>query len=273
MLIYGKELRERMKASIKEQAASLAMQMAIVKIGDDKASQSYVNSLVNFGKDTDIMVEVIYLNEQCTQADAEQVIADLNRNPAVTGIMIQKPLPLHIDDNSLLNSIDYHKDVEGLHYYNLGKLMAKAPGVRPSTPKAVMTMLKAHGVELSGKKVAIVGRSTILGSPLAVMMTARDATVTLCHTQTRDLAAETRAADIIIAAAGKAHLLTADMVTEGCVIIDAGINVDKSGAIQGDVHPQAAAKARLASAVPGGVGMITVAELFDNLVMLSQAKA
>lgn len=273
MLVYGKEIREQMKTRIKAQAEAAPMQMAILKIGGDKASQSYVNGLVNFGKDTGIPVEVILRDEQCTQAEAEQIIRDLNRNPNITGIMIQKPLPPHIDDNRLLDAIDYHKDVEGLHYYNLGKLLVKEPGVRPSTPKAVMTMLEANGVELSGKKVTIVGRSAIVGSPLAVMMTARDATVTLCHTRTRNLAAETRAADIIVAAVGKAHLLTADMVSEGCVIMDAGINVDENGTIHGDVHPQAAAKASLASAVPGGIGMITVAELFDNLLTLRKQQA
>ncbi len=268
MLVYGKELREQMKARIKAQAEMLPMQMAILKIGDDKASQSYVNSLVNFGRDTGIPVEVIRLDEQCTQAEACRVIQELNSNPDITGIMIQKPLPPHIDDNRLMHTIDYNKDVEGLHYYNLGKLLTKAPGVRPSTPKAVMSMLAANGVEISGKKVTIVGRSIIVGHPLAAMMTAQDATVTLCHTRTRDLAAETRAADIIVAAVGQANLITAEMVSAGCVIMDAGINVDDSGAILGDVHPEAKGKASIASAVPGGIGMITVGELFDNLLTL-----
>lgn len=268
MLVYGKELREEMKKCIKQQAMQLPLQMAILKIGNDKASQSYVNGLVNFGKEVGIPVKTIYLDEHGTQAEARQIIIDLNHDPDITGIMIQKPLPAHIDDNSLLHTIDYHKDVEGLHYYNLGKLLAKEPGVCPSTPKAIMTMLRANQVDLTGKKVTIVGRSTIVGSPLAVMMTAQDATVTLCHTRTRRLEQETRAADIVVAAVGKADFITADMVSDGCIIMDAGINVDDSGAIHGDVHPEAAARARIASAVPGGIGMITVAELFDNLVTL-----
>ncbi|MGI6434224.1 MAG: bifunctional 5,10-methylenetetrahydrofolate dehydrogenase/5,10-methenyltetrahydrofolate cyclohydrolase [Syntrophomonadaceae bacterium] len=268
MLVYGKELREEIKARIKRQATQTPMQMAVLKIGADKASQSYVNGLVNFGEEVGIPVEVIYLDEKCTLQAARQVVSGLNRRPEVTGIMIQKPLPPQIDDNTLLHTIDYHKDVEGLHYYNLGKLLANEPGVCPSTPKAIMTMLAANQIDLSGKKVTIVGRSTIVGSPLAVMMTARDATVTLCHTKTRDLEAETRAADIVVAAVGKAGFITADMVSEGCIIMDAGINVDDSGAIHGDVHPEAAARASIASAVPGGIGVITVAELFDNLITL-----
>jgi methylenetetrahydrofolate dehydrogenase (NADP+)/methenyltetrahydrofolate cyclohydrolase len=183
--------------------------------------------------------------------------------------MVQKPLPGHINDNTLIQTVDYHKDVEGLHYYNLGRLLANDPGVCPSTPKAIMTMLKANKVDLTGKKVTIVGRSTIVGSPLAVMMTAQHATVTLCHSRTRNLEQETRAADIVVAAVGKPWFITADMVSEGCIIMDAGINVDESGSIRGDVHPKAAARASIASAVPGGIGVITVAELFDNLLILA----
>lgn len=268
MLVYGKELREEIKARIKRQAAQTPMQMAVVKIGADKASQSYVNGLIKFGEEVGIPLEVIYLDENCTLQAARQVIIDLNKRPEITGIMIQKPLPPQINDNTLLHTIDYHKDVEGLHYYNLGKLLANEPGVRPSTPKAIMTMLAANQIDLSGKKVTIVGRSTIVGRPLAVMMTARDATVTLCHTRTRQLEAETRTADIVVAAVGKAGFITADMVSEGCIIMDAGINVDENGAILGDVHPGAAARASIVSAVPGGIGMITVAELFDNLITL-----
>ncbi|NLX88968.1 MAG: bifunctional 5,10-methylenetetrahydrofolate dehydrogenase/5,10-methenyltetrahydrofolate cyclohydrolase [Syntrophomonadaceae bacterium] len=269
MLVYGKQLREEMKAGIKQQAAQLPIKLAIVKIGDDKASQAYVNSLVNFGQEVGIPVVTVCLEKHITQAEAEQAIRELNQDPDITGIMVQKPLPGHINDNTLIQTVDYHKDVEGLHYYNLGRLLANDPGVCPSTPKAIMTMLKANKVDLTGKKVTIVGRSTIVGSPLAVMMTAQHATVTLCHSRTRNLEQETRAADIVVAAVGKPWFITADMVSEGCIIMDAGINVDESGSIRGDVHPKAAARASIASAVPGGIGVITVAELFDNLLILA----
>ena len=269
MLVYGKQLREEMKEGIKQQAAQLPIKLAIVKIGDDKASQAYVNSLVNFGQEVGIPVVTVCLEKHITQAEAEQAIRELNQDPDITGIMVQKPLPGHINDNTLIQTVDYHKDVEGLHYYNLGRLLANDPGVCPSTPKAIMTMLKANKVDLTGKKVTIVGRSTIVGSPLAVMMTAQHATATLCHSRTRNLEQETRAADIVVAAVGKPWFITADMVSEGCIIMDAGINVDESGSIRGDVHPKAAARASIASAVPGGIGVITVAELFDNLLILA----
>lgn len=268
MLVYGKEIRETIKARILRQALQTPMRMAVVKIGSDKAAQSYTNGLVNFGTEAGVPVEVIDLAENCTMQAARHAVSNLNSRPEITGIMIQKPLPPQINDNELLHAIDCQKDVEGLHYYNLGRLMANEPGVCPSTPKAIMTMLAANHIDLTGKKATIVGRSTIVGSPLAVMMTARDATVTLCHTKTLRLDDETRAADIVVAAAGKAGFITADMVSEGCVIMDAGINVDESGAIHGDVHPEAAARASIASAVPGGIGVITVAELFDNLITL-----
>jgi len=273
MLVYGKQLREEMKERIKQQATQLPMKLAIVKIGNDKASQSYVNGLIKFGKEVGIPVVTICLDGQVTQVEAQQAIMELNQDPDITGIMIQKPLPEHINDNRLMQTVDYNKDVEGLHYYNLGKLLAKDPGVCPSTPKAIMTMLRANEVDLTGKKVTIVGRSTIVGSPLAVMMTAENATVTLCHTRTRNLEMETRAADIVVAAVGKPWFINADMVSEGCIIMDAGINVDESGSIRGDVHPEAAARAKIASAVPGGIGMITVAELFDNMVILGSQQA
>lgn len=272
MLVYGKEIREEMKARIKQAAALHAMKMAIVKIGEDKSSQAYVNGLIKFGQEVDIPVEVIYLPETCSEGDAIAVIEGLNSDPSITGIMIQKPLPDQIDDNRLLHTIDRLKDVEGLHYYNLGKLLARETGVRPSTPKAVLTMLRANHIELTGKKVTIVGRSTIVGTPLAVMMMDADATVTLCHSRTRNLAEETVTADIVVAAVGKAGFITPDMVKAGAIIMDAGINVDEAGKIVGDVHPEAAAMASIASAVPGGIGVITVAELFDNLVVLGNSK-
>jgi len=150
-------------------------------------------------------------------------------------------------------------------------LISREEGVKPSTPKAIVRMLKEHGVSINGKRVVIVGRSTILGSPLAVMMTTESGTVTVCHTRTVDLAEETRRADILIAAAGRMNLITADMVKEGAVIIDAGINFDENGKMVGDVAEDAKGKASLASAVPGGVGVITVAELFDNLCILAQS--
>jgi len=270
MLIYGKEIRESIKEQLKLTAPKYGVAMAIIQVGDEGPSAAYINGIKNFARDVGIEVTIMNFAEDISQSDLLDSIDNLNLDDRITGIMLQKPLPAHINADLIVNSIDYHKDVEGIHPFNLGKLLTKEPGVKPTTPKAVIRMLKDHNINIEGKKVTIVGRSTILGGPLAVMMTAENGTVTVCHTRTRDLPQEIRNADIIIAAMGKMNFITADMVTENSIIIDAGINFDENGKMQGDVHPDARAKAKVASAVPGGVGVITVAELFDNLLILAE---
>jgi len=270
LLIYSKEIREQIKARIKLAALQTPMAMTIIQVGDEGPSTAYINGVKNFARDVSVVIDILHLPADIGLDELLYHIEALNLDPRITGIMIQKPLPAHINDNLVVHAMDYRKDVEGIHPFNMGKLLTKEPGVRPATPKAVIRMLKDHNINIDGENVTIVGRSSILGGPLAVMMTAENATVTTCHTHTRDLAQETKRADILIAALGKMNFITADMVKEGGVIIDAGINFDAEGKIQGDVHPDAKAKARIASAVPGGVGGITVAELFDNLRMLAE---
>jgi len=270
MLIYGKDIRDKMKAELKTSAAKMKMIMTIVQIGDEGPSTAYVNGAKKFAADIDCEVRVLHLPSEISEAELVDRIEQLNQDREVTGIMIQKPLPGHIDDDLIVGTMDYRKDVEGIHPFNLGRLLMKEPGIQPTTPKAVIRMLKDHGIKIDGQKVTVVGRSTILGRPVAVMIIAENGTVTVCHTHTRNLAEEIRNADIVIAAMGKSHFITADMVKENGVIIDAGINFDENGKITGDVHPDACAKARYASAVPGGVGMITTAELFDNLRILAE---
>lgn len=270
MLIYGKEVREKLKEKLRTATANDKMHMTIIQVGDEGPSAAYINGIKSFARDIEVDVTVLNFSTDITQADLLASITALNADPSVTGIMIQKPLPAHINGDLIVNSMDYHKDVEGIHPFNLGKLLTKEPGVKPTTPKAVIRMLKEHGVDIDGQKVAIIGRSSILGGPLSVMMTTENGTVTVCHTHTRDLAQITCNADIVIAAMGRMHFITADMVKENGVIIDAGTNFDENGKMHGDVHPDACVKAKIASAVPGGVGMITVAELFDNLRILAE---
>jgi len=272
MLIYGKEIREKLKQQIRQSAANTPMKMVVVQVGDDQPSQVYVNSIRRFADEMGVAVDVYNLAATVEQSQVEKLIHELNADPDVTGIMMQKPMPDHLDDSYLVNMIHHSKDVEGIHNFNLGKLISREEGVKPSTPKAIVRMLKDHDIPIAGRKVTIVGRSTIVGSPLAVMMTAENGTVTVCHTQTADLAAETSRADILIAAVGRKNFITADMVKEGAVIIDAGINFDEEGKMFGDVDEEAKEKASIASAVPGGVGVITVAELFDNLCILAEAR-
>ncbi len=270
MLIYGKEIREKIKQEVRQAAENTALGMAVVQVGDEAASSAYINGIKNFGQDAGIPVTVIKLPADISESQLIEEINKLNNDPQYTGIMIQKPLPGYMRDEVVVNSMDYRKDVEGIHNFNLGKLLNKEEGVKPATPKAVIRILKANGVAIEGARVTIVGRSSILGGPLAVMMTAENGTVTVCHTRTRNLIEELQRADIIVAAMGKINFITADMVREDAVIIDAGINFDENGKMFGDVHEEAKAKAVMASAVPGGVGVITVAELFDNLRILGE---
>lgn len=270
MLIYGKEIREKIKEAVARTAKKIPMSLVVVRIGDDKSSQAYVNGIKKFGDETGVKVEIASLSVGISLPEAVKYIEELNRDPGVNGIMLQTPLPPHLDVAILANVIDYHKDVEGIHNYNLGKLISKQEGIKPATPKAVISMLKHYDIPIEGKRVCIVGRSAILGSPLAMMMSSENGTVTLCHSRTKNLGSETRNADILVAALGKANYITPDMVSEDSVIIDVGINFDENGRMVGDVHEEAKAKARIASAVPGGVGLITVAELFDNLRIISQ---
>jgi len=270
LLIYGKEIRERIKARVKEQADITPMAMAIIQVGDNEASRLYVRSIEKFGFDVGIKVELFNYPDDTSHETLAGKIEQLNLAPEFTGIMLQTPLPSGLNYGHLVNSIVWHKEVEGLHNYNLGRLLSREEGVKPSTPKAVMSILKGHGVDMDGQKVTIVGRSLVVGSPLAVMMTRENATIRLCHSHTHDLAEETRGADIVVVAVGKPNLITADMVKDECVIIDVGINFDENGQVIGDVSDAAKARARLASAVPGGIGVLTVAELFDNLCILKR---
>jgi len=270
LLIYGKEIRERIKADIKRQVELTPMSMAIIQAGTNEASCLYVRSIEKFGRDVGIEVKVLQFPENTSEESLAEQIVQLNCDPALTGIMLQTPLPPGLNYSRLVNAIAWHKDVEGLHNYNLGRLLSREDGVKPSTPKAVISILRGHGVEMEGRRVTIVGRSMVVGSPLAVMMTRENATVNLCHSHTRDLAEETRAADILVVAVGKPNLISADMVRGQSVIIDVGINFAENGQVIGDVSAEAKAKARMASAVPGGIGVLTVAELFDNLCILKR---
>lgn len=270
MLIYGKEIREKIKEDVTRAAQQIHMSMVVIRVGDDKSSLAYVNGIKKFGDEAGVKVEITSLSAGVSQEEAIKYIEELNRDPGVNGIMLQTPLPAHLQTSVLANAIDYHKDVEGIHNFNLGKLISKQDGIQPATPRAVISMLKHNNVNIEGQKVCIVGRSAILGSPLAMMMSSENGTITLCHSRTRNLRDETRRADILVAAVGKANFITPDMVSEESVVIDVGINFDENGKMVGDVHEEAKAKARMASAVPGGVGLITVAELFNNLKIISQ---
>ena len=270
MLIYGKEVREQIKEQVRQAAMVVDMGLAIVRVGDDPSSRAYVRGISRLAEETGVNLEIVNLPDNAGERDLLNTIEGLNNKPEITGIMLQTPLPPGLNFYSLVNAINFNKDVEGIHNYNLGKLISKEKGVRPCTPKAVISMLKAHNIPIEGQKVTIIGRSMTVGSPLSLMMTAENATVTVCHTRSRNLKEEALRADILVAAVGKGNFVTADMVHQDMVVIDVGINFDENGKMLGDVHEAARSRCRVASAVPGGIGVITVAELFDNLRILSQ---
>ncbi len=271
MLIYGKEIRERIKKDISAQTLNNPMKMVIIQVGEDEASQSYIRGIQKFAVESGVKVEIISFPAETSEDQVINTINKLNSDPGITGIMLQTPLPDHLSTSRLVNTIDYTKDVEGIHNYNLGKLISRQDGVKPSTPQAVITLLKENNIPIKGQKVTIIGRSMTVGGPLSVMMTAENGTVTLCHSKTRNLKKETLNADILVAAMGQKHFITPDMVTEDVVIMDVGTNFDETGSMFGDVHDEAKSKAKIASAVPGGIGVITVAELFNNLRFLSKS--
>ncbi|WP_283718553.1 bifunctional methylenetetrahydrofolate dehydrogenase/methenyltetrahydrofolate cyclohydrolase [Corynebacterium diphtheriae] len=241
--------------------------LATVLVGDDPASHAYVRMK---HKDCEIVgVKSIRkdLPADVTQEELLAVIDELNADPECTGYIVQLPLPKHLDENAVLERIDPAKDADGLHPVNLGKLVLNEPAPLPCTPNGAIHLLRRFGVELDGKKVVVIGRGVTVGRPIGLMLTRRseNSTVTLCHTGTRDLAAEAREADVIVAAAGKAHMLTADMVKQGAAILDVGVSrVD--GKLLGDVHPDVWNVAGAVSPNPGGVGPLTRAFLIRNVV-------
>lgn len=241
--------------------------LATVIVGDDPASHSYVKMKHRDCEQLGINSISKVLPADATQAEINAVIDELNADDACTGYIVQLPLPDHLDENEVLERIDPAKDADGLHPVNLGKLVLNEPAPLPCTPNGAIHLLRRFGVELDGAKVTVIGRGVTVGRPIGLLLTRRseNSTVTLCHTGTRDLAAETRDADVIIAGAGNPHMLTADMVKPGAAILDVGVSrVD--GKLTGDVHPDVWDVAGHISPNPGGVGPLTRAFLVHNVV-------
>jgi len=238
-----------------------------VLVGDDPGSRSYVAMKHRDCAEVGIESIRVDLPADATAEQVAEAITGLNEDPACTGYIVQLPLPRHLDENAMLALIDPAKDADGLHPINLGRLVLNEPGPLPCTPRGIVELLRRHGVPLAGAEVCVIGRGVTVGRPLGLILTRRseNCTVTLCHTGTRDLAAHTRAADIVVAAAGVPHMLTADMIAEGAVVLDVGVSrVD--GTLTGDVAPDVAAKASWVAPNPGGVGPMTRAMLLSNVV-------
>jgi methylenetetrahydrofolate dehydrogenase (NADP+)/methenyltetrahydrofolate cyclohydrolase len=276
ILIDGKSLAAALLAEQKIAIESIAARgvrpgLAAILVGDDPASRVYVRNKARACEETGVRSEIHAFPDDVTEAALLERVAQLNADPLVHGILVQLPLPRHLDSSRVLAAVSPAKDVDGFHAANLGALLQGRPGFVPGTPAGVMRMLAHAGVPLAGRHAVIVGRSTIVGKPLALLLLQKDATVTICHSKTRDLAATTKQADILIAAVGRAKLITASMVKPGACVIDVGINRLADGKLCGDVDFESVrAVAGSITPVPGGVGPMTVAMLIVNTVRAAE---
>ena len=270
-LLDGKIMSDEIKAQVATRVAALKEKgvtpgLAVILVGEDPASQIYVRNKGIGCEQTGIYSETIRMPETTTQQELEDEIRRLNADPHIHGILVQLPLPKGLDEASALATIVPEKDVDGFHVVNAGKLLNGLPGVVACTPKGALAMIRKAGVDLSGKEAVVVGRSNIVGKPMAMLLLQQNCTVTMCHSRTKDLAAHTRRADVLVAAVGKAKFITADMVKPGAIVIDVGINrVD--GKVVGDVDFENVKEvASWITPVPGGVGRMTIAMLLENTV-------
>lgn len=266
-ILDGKALAERMRADIAAKIATLPYRpgLAVVIVGDNPASAVYVRNKERAARESGIAARTIALPATTAESALLALIAELNADPATDGILVQLPLPAHIHAQRVIEAIDPAKDVDGFHPINAGYLALGLPALVPCTPRGVMRLLAEAGTRLAGARAAVLGRSAIVGRPVAALLTAADATVTLLHSRTRDIAAECRRAEIVIAAVGRAEMVRGDWIAPGAVVIDVGINRGADGTLRGDVaFAECAAKASAITKVPGGVGPMTIAYLLEN---------
>lgn len=277
-LLDGRVLSARVMEELKTRTAVLKEKgivpgLAVIYVGDDPASAIYVRNKEKACDELGIRSFHIAMPGDTTQEALENRIRELNADEAVNGILVQLPLPKHLDEDAALAVIAPEKDADGFHILNGGKLLYGLEGTVPCTPRGIMVMLESSGIDLNGKNAVVIGRSNIVGKPVAMLLLQKNCTVTMCHSRTKDLAAFTRNADILVAAVGRPRFVTADMVKDGAVVIDVGINrVD--GKVVGDVDFDAVSKkASFITPVPGGVGKMTVCMLMMNTVEAAEKKA
>lgn len=268
-IINGKEIsaaiREEIKAGV--QGMSVRPGLAVVLVGDDPASAVYVRNKSKACAEVGIYSEVYRLPEETGREQLLGLIEQLNQSPLIHGILVQLPLPKHLDPEEVIMAIDPAKDVDAFHPVNVGKIMIGNYDFLPCTPAGVMELLHRSDIEVSGKECVVIGRSNIVGKPQAMLLLHENATVTVCHSKTRDLPSVCRRADILVSAVGKAKFVTADMVRNGAVVIDVGMNRDENGKLCGDVDFEPVSeKASYITPVPGGVGPMTITMLLKNTV-------
>lgn len=278
-LIDGNALAKTIRAEVAGRTAALKARgvnpaLSIILVGEDPASQVYTKHKVNDSAQTGLQATLETYPADMSEADLLARIRTLNDDPKVHGILVQLPLPRHMDSQKVIETISPAKDVDGFHVASAGALMTGAPGFWPCTPHGCMKMLESIGYDLRGKHAVVIGRSNIVGKPMAMMLLAKSATVTICHSATQDLGAITRQADVIVAAVGKRNLLTADMVKPGAVVIDVGMNRKDDGKLAGDVDFDGVKEvAGWITPVPGGVGPMTRAMLLANTLEAAERAA
>lgn len=278
-LIDGNALSKKLRAEIAERAAALTARgnrpgLAVLLVGDDPASEVYVRNKVKACADGGLHSAFEKYGADLSEAELLQRIDALNRDPSIHGILVQMPLPKHIDPLKVIESISPRKDVDGYSVLSAGELMAGLPGFRPCTPFGCMKLIESTGVDLRGKHAVVIGRSNTVGKPMALLLLQANATVTVCHSGTPDLGLHTRQADVVIAAVGRRNTLTADMVKPGALVIDVGINRDEQGKLCGDVEfAGVSAVAGHISPVPGGVGPMTITMLLMNTLQAAEYAA
>jgi len=272
-IIDGKALAARIRAELSGQVAELKTSgvipgLAVVLVGEDPASKVYVSMKEKACADIGVFSAEYKLPAETSETELLELIEKLNHDSRIHGILVQLPLPKQINTDKVLESISPLKDVDGFHPYNIGRLMVGKPTFQPCTPYGVMVMLRECGMDLTGKEVVVVGRSNIVGKPVAMMCLQQNATVTICHSRTRDLAAKVRQADVLIAAVGVPEMIKGDWIKEGAIVIDVGVNRMADGKLVGDVeYTAASARAAAITPVPGGVGPMTITMLLHNTVV------
>lgn len=267
--IDGKLLAAQIKARVREEAAKLPRKpgLAVILVGENPASKVYVNGKEKDCAECGIASFPHKLPEETTQETLLELIGQLNADPLVDGILCQLPLPGHLDGDAVINAVAPDKDVDCFHPINVGRMSVGQPVFLPCTPAGVMEMLRAYDIPIRGKRCVVLGRSNIVGKPMAMLLTQADGTVTVCHSRTEDLAGITRQADILVSAIGRTKCVTADMVKEGAAVIDVAMNRDENGKLCGDVDFAAVEpKASCITPVPGGVGPMTRAMLMQNIL-------
>lgn len=268
MLLDGKLISEEIKKRVAEEVYSLndTLTLAIILVGKDPASEIYVNSKTKACEKAGIKTKDYFLDNKIPEKELIDLIRTLNEDPLITGILVQMPLPSHISEDNVVNSIEPAKDVDGLNIINQGKLLNNANCIVPATPKGILSLLKRYFVEISGKHAVIIGRSKLVGKPMALLLLNNNATITVCHSRTENLKEIVKRADIVIVAIGKPKFLTADMVKKDAAVIDVGIN-RVQGKIVGDVDFEEVSEvASYITPVPRGVGPMTIASLLENVV-------